>query len=158
MSRTHSQRRVRIDYAAINRSALARLPEILARWLPDGQVGGNEYVARNPTRADRRPGSFKVNLKTGRWADFATDAQGVDPVSLAAYLAGCGPAEAARELAASMAGLGRRRVGRHSSARSMLGPDPSSPLKKASLTGFQPTVKHIAAKAVSPSSEVMRTI
>ena len=34
----------------------------------------------------------------------------------------------------------------------------TSPLKKASLTGFQPTVKHIAAKAVSPSSEVMRTI
>ena len=35
---------------------------------------------------------------------------------------------------------------------------PISPLKKASLTGFHATAKHIAAKAVSPSSETMRTI
>jgi hypothetical protein len=33
---------------------------------------------------------------------------------------------------------------------------PSSPLKKAPLTGFHRTAKHIAAKAVSPSSEMMR--
>ena len=35
--------------------------------------------------------------------------------------------------------------------------DFNSPLKKALLTGFHPTAKHIAAKAVSPSSETMRT-
>ena len=34
----------------------------------------------------------------------------------------------------------------------------NSPLKKASLTGFHATTKPIAAKAVSPSSETMRTI
>ena len=34
----------------------------------------------------------------------------------------------------------------------------TSPLKKALLTGFHSTAKHIAAKAVSPSSETMRTI
>ena len=34
----------------------------------------------------------------------------------------------------------------------------NSPLKKASLTGFHATAKHIAAKAVSPSSETIRTI
>ena len=34
----------------------------------------------------------------------------------------------------------------------------NSPLKKASLTGFHATAKHIAVKAVSPSSETMRTI
>ena len=92
----------RIDFTAINAAALARLPDILRRWLPDGRVEGREYVARNPTRADRRPGSFKVNLHTGRWADFATGDKGGDPVSLAAYLAGCGQAEAARELAAML--------------------------------------------------------
>ena len=32
------------------------------------------------------------------------------------------------------------------------------PVEKASLTGFHATAKHIAAKAVSPSSETMRTI
>ena len=34
----------------------------------------------------------------------------------------------------------------------------NSPLKKAPLTGFHPTAKHTAAKAISPSSETMRTI
>ena len=34
---------------------------------------------------------------------------------------------------------------------------PNSPLKKAPLTEFHAAAKHIAAKAVSPSSETMRT-
>jgi len=39
------------------------------------------------------------------------------------------------------------------------GPDTViSPLKKTSFTGFHATAKHIAAKAVLPSSETMRTI
>jgi hypothetical protein len=88
-----------IDFAAINRAALAVLPSLLARWAPGGIVCGSEYVALNPTRADRRPGSFKVNIRTGRWADFATGDKGGDPISLAAYLAGTGQAEAARNLA-----------------------------------------------------------
>ena len=88
-----------IDFKAVNEAALARLAEILQRWLPDGHVVGGEFIARNPTRADRRPGSFKINMTSGRWADFATGSKGGDPVSLAAYLAGCGQAEAARELA-----------------------------------------------------------
>ncbi len=89
-----------LDFAAINAAALARLPDVLRRWLPDGRIEGAEYVARNPTRADRRPGSFKVNLTTGKWADFATGDRGGDPVSLAAYLAGVSQGEAARELGA----------------------------------------------------------
>ena len=92
--RTHT-----LDFVAINAAALARLPDILRRWLPDGRIEGAEYVARNPTRADRRAGSFKINLRTGKWADFATGDRGGDPVSLAAYLAGVGQGEAARELA-----------------------------------------------------------
>lgn len=91
-----------IDFAAVNRAALARWPEVLRRWLPDGRIEGREFVARNPTRADRRPGSFKINLDTGRWADWATGDKGGDPVSLAAYLARCGQAEAAHELAAML--------------------------------------------------------
>ena len=94
-----------IDFAAINRAALAALPSLIARWAPGGIVRGSEYVALNPTRADRRPGSFKVNLRTGKWADFATGDKGGDPISLAAYLAGTGQAEAARDLT-RMLGLG----------------------------------------------------
>ena len=40
----------------------------------------------------------------------------------------------------------------------LLSGEPNSPLKKAPLTGFHPTAKHKVAKAVSPSSETMRTI
>ncbi len=92
-------RRRLLDFDQVNRAALISLPAILARWLPGGRTEGAEYVARNPTRADRRPGSFKINLESGRWADFATDARGNDVVSLGAYLAGVGQYEAAIELA-----------------------------------------------------------
>ena len=90
---------LRVDFEAINRAALARLPDLCARWLPDGRRSGHEYVARNSLRADRRAGSFSVNLISGRWADFAVGARGGDPVSLAAYLSGLGQADAARRLA-----------------------------------------------------------
>ena len=89
----------KIDFEAINRAALARLPDLCARWLPDGQRRGREWVARNPRRSDRHLGSFSVNLMTGRWADFADDVRGGDPVSLAAYIGGIGQGEAARGLA-----------------------------------------------------------
>ncbi len=88
-----------IDFAAINRAALATLPALLRRWLPDGKAVGREYVALNPRRADRHLGSFRINVTNGKWADFATGDRGGDVVSLAAYLAGTGQAEAARELA-----------------------------------------------------------
>jgi hypothetical protein len=78
---------------------MAVLPQLLCCWLPDGQLVGNEWVARNPRRNDRRPGSFKINIKTGRWADFATGDAGGDVISLAAYLSGLSQREAALQLA-----------------------------------------------------------
>jgi hypothetical protein len=71
---TQAARRVaaRLDFASISAAAPRELPTLLARWLPDGRAEGREWTARNPRRADRRPGSFRVNLRTGRWADFAT--------------------------------------------------------------------------------------
>jgi len=95
----------RIDFAAVNAAALRALPHLLARWAPDGHQRGREWVARNPTRPDAHPGSFSVNMRNGRWADFATGNRGGDPVSLAAYLHGLSQIEAARRLAA-MLGLG----------------------------------------------------
>lgn len=88
-----------IDFEAVNRAARASLPAIVGRWLPDGRREGREWVARNPNRTDHKPGSFKVNLDTGRWSDFATGDKGGDPVSLAAYLGHLNQAEAARALA-----------------------------------------------------------
>jgi len=88
-----------VDFSRVNRAAIAVLPALLARWLPDGRKIGHEYVARNPRRSDRNAGSFRINLHTGKWADFATGDKGGDPVSLAAYLAGTNQLEAARAVA-----------------------------------------------------------
>lgn len=90
---------VQINFAQLNRSALPYCLKILSQWLPDGRRIGREYVARNPKRNDRRPGSFKVNLETGQWSDFATGDSGGDLISLAAYLADMDQLSAAKQLA-----------------------------------------------------------
>jgi hypothetical protein len=92
-----------VDFASVNQRALRILPLLLARWLPGGRWEGREYVARNPRRADRTAGSFKIN-REGPWADFATGDRGGDIISLAAYLADCSQVRAARRLA-KMLGL-----------------------------------------------------
>jgi hypothetical protein len=92
----------RIDFDRINGAALPVLPSLLQRWAPGGRRQGREYVALNPRRADRHLGSFRVNLVTGRWSDFATDDRGGDVVSLAAYLFDIPQAEAARRVAAML--------------------------------------------------------
>ena len=43
----------RVDFQRINAAALADLPRVLRRWLPDLRVIGDELTARNPTRNDR---------------------------------------------------------------------------------------------------------
>jgi len=99
-SRSKAAPRGVIDFAKINEAALARLPDVLVRLLPDGHVEARrEYVALNPRRNDTRRGSFKINLSTGVWADFATGDRGRDVISLVAYLAGTSQGDAARQLA-----------------------------------------------------------
>lgn len=89
----------RIAFGRIAEAALARSESIVTRWLPDGRREGAEWVARNPTRADHRPGSFKVNLRTGRWGDFSTGDKGGDLIALAAFLFSLDMGEAARRVA-----------------------------------------------------------
>jgi hypothetical protein len=92
----------RIDFERVNRRALANATAVVRGLLPEGRLEGHEYVARNPLRPDRRLGSFKVNVSTGRWADFATGDGGGDLVSLAAFVSGLPQREAAIRLAESM--------------------------------------------------------
>ncbi|MCX8133896.1 MAG: hypothetical protein N3D18_08020 [Roseococcus sp.] len=99
--RRATPRAARVDFAAINAAALARLPELVAQLLPGGRER-REWVCGDLTgRAGR---SCKVNLVTGRWADFATGDKGGEPVSLAAAVWRCSQSEAARRLA-QMLGL-----------------------------------------------------
>jgi hypothetical protein len=104
--------RVRVNFNCINRCALAALPMLLERWLPGGRREGWEYVALNPTRPDRHLGSFRINVRTGRWADFATGDRGSDVVSLAAYLSHLKQSEAAEKLAGMLGIAPEARYGR----------------------------------------------
>jgi hypothetical protein len=88
----------KLDFAAIND---ALNPDtVVPTWLPGGERRGAEYVVANPTRDDRNPGSFSINLNKGVWKDYATGDAGADLVSLYAYIFhGNDQGAAARELA-----------------------------------------------------------
>lgn len=87
-----------LDFKSINGRTKSHIRSIVCHLLPGGAVRGQEYIARNPTRADRALGSFKINLQTGRWADFATGDSGGDVISLVAYVRGMGQRDAAKFL------------------------------------------------------------
>ena len=88
-----------IEFVAIAEVCRINLHNLLAEWLPDGRRIGREWVASNPTLADRSPGSFRINTDSCLWADFATDDKGGDAISLFAYLNGLQQGQAARALA-----------------------------------------------------------
>ena len=68
-------------------------------WLPGGTVENGQWVVKNPTRNDHEAGSFKINLFTGAWNDYAdSDAVGHDAISLYAYLNGTTNYDAAKEI------------------------------------------------------------
>ncbi|WP_020168049.1 MULTISPECIES: DUF927 domain-containing protein [Methylotenera] len=81
-------------------AALASIDSVLRHWCPGGKRESHEYVALNHKRADSTLGSFKVNLNTGAWSDFAVDKSGGDLVALVAYLDDLTQFEAAKQLGA----------------------------------------------------------
>lgn len=92
----------RIAFRRVADAACSASEQIVARWLPGGKRLGPEWVARNPKRSDQRAGSFKVNLRNGRWADFASGDSGGDLIALAAFLFDLDQAEAAKRVAAML--------------------------------------------------------
>jgi hypothetical protein len=88
-----------IDFDGLNAAACARGRSLVEELLPGGKISGAEYIVRNPSRNDREPGSFSINWRSGRWADFATNDKGGDFISLVAYIRDIGQGEAARQLA-----------------------------------------------------------
>lgn len=81
-------------------AGLNSIDSVLSHWCAGGKREGHEYVALNPNRADSTSGSFKINLTTGAWADFAIDKTGGDLVALVAYLEGLTQFEGAKQLGA----------------------------------------------------------
>ncbi len=85
----------RNKFQRINHDILPMISRLVPSILPQGRRNGDYWVALNPTRSDRTLGSFKINLKNGYWADYATGDKGGDLISLTAYLYGMGQGEAA---------------------------------------------------------------
>jgi hypothetical protein len=92
-----------LDFARIAQAAVRHAERLVPAWLPGGRRRGREWVVRNPRRADAHAGSFSINLRTGRWADFATGDRGGDLISLLAYLDGTSQLAAARKLQQELA-------------------------------------------------------
>lgn len=88
-----------VDFDRVREGARQNALAICRRLLPGGTLRGNEYVARNPKRADRTPGSFSINVRTGAWADFATGDKGRDLIGLVAFLFDLPRITAAQKLA-----------------------------------------------------------
>lgn len=89
------------SFAEVKAATQRDIHRVLARWLPAGKIvdGGHEYTAPNPTRSDKSIGSFKVNLATGKWSDFATGDTGGDLIDLVRYVDRCTEVEARNTLA-----------------------------------------------------------
>lgn len=86
----------RVDFSRIAKASAAHAERLAPAWLPrGGKREGDEWTALNPTRPDQHPGSFRVDLKTGKWIDHATGDHGKDIISLWAYLNACNQVEAA---------------------------------------------------------------
>ncbi|GHU24037.1 hypothetical protein FACS189472_17050 [Alphaproteobacteria bacterium] len=70
----------------------------LKQLIPNGKVEGNDYVAKNPQRNDRKAGSFRIDIATGRFYDFATGDRGGGIIDLVAFIWNCNIATAAKKL------------------------------------------------------------
>jgi len=92
-----------INFKYISTVALRNAIPILQRLLPDGKIIGNHWVVRNPKRTDRNAGSFKINIRTGIWKDFADEqAKGGDLIALYAYLYDVSQVDAAKDIASML--------------------------------------------------------
>lgn len=89
-----------IDFEGLASELLAQARSVLPSWLPGGKIFGNEYVCAGLYGGAGE--SCKVNLKSGKWCDFATDnCKGGDLISLYAAIMGIKNGEAARRLSES---------------------------------------------------------
>lgn len=87
----------KLNFDEINQRCIAMLESLLNEWLPQGKREGNEYKIGSLSGEPGR--SLSINLRTGVWKDFASDAGGSDPISLLAAIRGSNQGQAAKELA-----------------------------------------------------------
>ncbi len=143
---------------------LTRADYYVATWLPGGHTKGHEYACAGLSGGEGS--SCSVNLKTGAWADFATEEKGGDLLSLYAAIHGLSQAKAAISVARDE-GLedvaGVMHDTRHQ--RPERPPAPPAPPPKPRETESWITVRPVPAMAPQPTfkhyhrvpEDVMRT-
>ena len=72
--------------------------EVLKMLVGSGKIEGGDYVALNLRRNDSRLGSFRIDIQTGRFHDFATGDRGGSILDLASFVYDCDLLTAARKL------------------------------------------------------------
>jgi hypothetical protein len=137
-----------IDFERINAAALCSGRALMQQLIPGGSFRSLEYVVRNPARDDKNLGSFKINYRTGRWADFAIGAKGGDIISCYAYARDLDQSEAARQIA-EILGIPLYKADVGASAKS----------NSSNRVASKPSDKHrVDATPVVPSLERASTI
>lgn len=72
--------------------------ETLKRLLGNGKTEGGDYVALNPRRSDKKTGSFRIDIASGKFHDFATGDRGSSIIDLTAFVYDCDLLTAAQKL------------------------------------------------------------
>lgn len=85
-----------INFEAINQQALSCWESLLRLWYVDGRLMGREF--KIGSLAGEPGQSLSINVDSGKWADFAQNIGGNDPISFVAAKMRCGQYEAAVEL------------------------------------------------------------
>lgn len=103
-----------IQFGPLREALLADAENLVPRWLPGGQFDGHEYRCADLSGGHGH--SCSVNVKTGKWADFATGDQGNDLIGLYAAIHDLSNAKAAIQVAReekleSVAGLVKQASG-----------------------------------------------
>ncbi len=86
-----------IRFEELASALLSRAEQLLAAWLPGGRRKLHEWVCGS--LAGEEGTSLSINIKTGKWSDFATGEGGRDLVSLYAAIHGLTQGQAALNVA-----------------------------------------------------------
>lgn len=95
----------KLDFHEIAQAAKSESLRISRSLISNGKKVGSQWVGDSPLPSRHTSGYLKVNLETGKWCDFASDARGGDLISLAAYCLGSTQKEAALFLAEIIGGV-----------------------------------------------------
>jgi putative DNA primase/helicase len=71
---------VRLDFEGLANRLLTGVRELLPNWFPNGKFVGAEFHIGS--LAGEAGSSLKVNIRSGKWQDFATGEHGTDLISL----------------------------------------------------------------------------